>query len=46
MSVLRSRSSLTTNKVFLLSGLSGDVRRDLAKKISLLGGICFDIEVC
>ena len=45
MSVLRSRSSLTNNKVFLLSGLSGDIRKDLAKKISLLGGIYFDIEV-
>ena len=45
MSVLRSRSSTSSSKVFLLSGLSGDERRDLAKKITLLGGIYFDIEV-
>ena len=45
MSGLRSRSSLSPTKVFLLSGLPGEERHDLAKKIKQLGGKYFPDEV-
>lgn len=42
MSNLRARSN--TLKIFLLSGISDGVRKDLARKIHLLGGRYFDIQ--
>ncbi|XP_060593215.1 uncharacterized protein LOC132747739 [Ruditapes philippinarum] len=46
MASLRSRDSNSDSntKIFLLSGLGDNVRRDLARKIHLLGGKYFDLQ--
>lgn len=48
MSALRSTTVLSakSSRVFLLSALPEDERKDLARKIVHLGGKHFDIQVC